>query len=454
MKLTVPPLEIAPNEGFSPDKDIFERKAFGRNILNIIENINDELVLAIDAPWGEGKTTFIKMWRGMLAGEGIKSIYFDAFENDYQEDSFLAIAAEIYSIIDDKKEEEKSQFKEKTVSALKILGRAGSRIVTKSLIGFALDDTFFDDTNTIKDVSKEASDLVDSYVDKRLENAKQDKQSLLEFKESLDNLASTIGNDKPLIFIIDELDRCKPPFALAILENIKHLYSVKNIVFVLVLNRNQIEESVKCEYGSGVEASKYLQKFVHLWASLPKRKDKYKSDAEEYLLYCLQRMDFKANNSAQQQSLKTYQQLVVHYNLSLREIERTLTNFSLVYNMTAGKLDECYRLILVYLSIIKVINPEIFNKLSNNDISYQELVQETSLKTLEDESWLINYHIDKHPLTYLLHYCLTSQQEYIKFLEESKRESSFNNFRNIFTAQNRDLVKKTCKWMNTFKTTL
>ncbi len=107
MKLTVPPLEINPNEGFSPDKDIFEREKFGRNILNLIENINDELVLAIDAPWGEGKTTFIKMWRGMLAEEGIQSIYFDAFENDYQEDSFLAIAAEIYSIIDDEEQEKK-----------------------------------------------------------------------------------------------------------------------------------------------------------------------------------------------------------------------------------------------------------------------------------------------------------------------------------------------------------
>lgn len=60
MKLTVPPLEIDPNEGFSPDKDIFERQRFGKNLLNIIENIKDELVIAVNAPWGEGKTTFIK----------------------------------------------------------------------------------------------------------------------------------------------------------------------------------------------------------------------------------------------------------------------------------------------------------------------------------------------------------------------------------------------------------
>ena len=375
MKLTVPPLEINPNEGFSTDKDIFEREKFGRNILNIIENINDELVLAIDAPWGEGKTTFIKMWRGMLSKEGIQSIYFDAFENDYQEDSFLAIAAEIYSIIDDEEQEKKSQFKDKTVSALKTLGRVGLRIGIKTATAGFLDDTIFEDTKTIKDVSKEASDLVDSYVSKRLENVKQDKKNLLEFKNSLDQLASSIGNDKPLIFIIDELDRCKPPFALAILENIKHLYSVKNIVFVLVMNRTQIEESVKCEYGSGVEASKYLQKFVHVWASLPKSKDEYKCDAEKYLLDCLNRMDFTVETQNQSEGIKVYKQLVVHYNLSLREIERSLTNYSLIHNIKRGRLPLDYQVIQVYLSIIKVIKPGVYYRLSNNNnISYEELV--------------------------------------------------------------------------------
>ncbi|MEM8676706.1 MAG: P-loop NTPase fold protein [Cyanobacteria bacterium P01_G01_bin.67] len=304
MKLTVPPLEIAPDEGFSADKDIFKRERFGKNLLNIIENINDELVLAIDAPWGEGKTTFIKMWRGMLAQEEIQSIYFDAFENDYQEDSFLAIAAEIYSIIDD--DQEKSQFKEKTVSALKTLGRVGLRIGIKTVTAGVLDETVFEDTNTIKDVSKEASDLVDSYVRKRLENTKQDKQNLKEFKEYLDHLAASTSSNQPLVFIIDELDRCKPPFALAILENIKHLYSVKNIVFVLVMNRAQIEESVKCEYASGVDASKYLQKFVHLWATLPKKKDKRKCDAETYLSDCLERMNFTIKTQDQRDGIKTY----------------------------------------------------------------------------------------------------------------------------------------------------
>jgi predicted KAP-like P-loop ATPase len=75
------------------------------------------------------------------------------------------------------------------------------------------------------------------------------------------------------VFVIDELDRCRPPFAPEVLENIKHLFSVPNIVFILSMNRSQIEESIRCEYGTQVHASKYLQKFVgfgHIFQSREK----------------------------------------------------------------------------------------------------------------------------------------------------------------------------------------
>lgn len=93
MKLTVSPLEITEDEGFS-EKDIFKRKEFGERLANLIENTDGELVIALDAPWGEGKSTFIKMWQGHLKKKdnGVHTIYFDAFANDHQSAPFLAIA--------------------------------------------------------------------------------------------------------------------------------------------------------------------------------------------------------------------------------------------------------------------------------------------------------------------------------------------------------------------------
>ena len=101
MKLTRPPLTIKADEGFS-SSDIFERKDFGERLAKVIENSEENIVLALDAQWGEGKSTFVKMWKGHIEyhrEKKFKSIYFDAFANDYQKEPFLALASEIYELL-------------------------------------------------------------------------------------------------------------------------------------------------------------------------------------------------------------------------------------------------------------------------------------------------------------------------------------------------------------------
>jgi tRNA A37 threonylcarbamoyladenosine biosynthesis protein TsaE len=74
MKLTVPALLIKDGEGFTREKDIFNRKPFAEELTKLVTNTDDELVIALDAKWGEGKTTFVKMWQGLLEESGIHSI--------------------------------------------------------------------------------------------------------------------------------------------------------------------------------------------------------------------------------------------------------------------------------------------------------------------------------------------------------------------------------------------
>jgi len=103
MKLTPPKLEINQNEGFTTKNDIFNRKGFGERLANLVEQSNGNLVIALDAKWGEGKSTFIQMWRGHIStirDSQIRNIYFDAFANDYQKEPFLALASEIYKLLD------------------------------------------------------------------------------------------------------------------------------------------------------------------------------------------------------------------------------------------------------------------------------------------------------------------------------------------------------------------
>ena len=144
MKLTIPPLQISETAGFTPQFDIFNRKPYGEKLFQLIKNTQDSLVLALDAPWGEGKTTFIKMWRGYLHQQEVRSIHFDAFENDYQQEPFLAISSQIYNLIDKKDETTQEKYKTKAVAAMKVIGRAGLRIGMRALTAGIVDDTAFE----------------------------------------------------------------------------------------------------------------------------------------------------------------------------------------------------------------------------------------------------------------------------------------------------------------------
>ena len=85
-------------------------------------------------------------------------------------------------------------------------------------------------------------------------------------KELLQKIAT---DKKPLIIVVDELDRCRPDYALSVLEIVKHFFNVKNVHFVLGVNLRALENSVEARYGTGIDANNYLKKFIHIKTSFP-----------------------------------------------------------------------------------------------------------------------------------------------------------------------------------------
>jgi ABC-type methionine transport system ATPase subunit len=81
MKLVIPPLEIDKEDPFK--HDVLNRKEFATALLNLVLQINEGVVISLDASWGEGKTTFVRMWQGLLRTNHIKIIYVDAFITDF-----------------------------------------------------------------------------------------------------------------------------------------------------------------------------------------------------------------------------------------------------------------------------------------------------------------------------------------------------------------------------------
>lgn len=445
LKLSVPPLEVTDTEGFS-ENDMFSQKGFANQLTNIIKNADDELVIGLDSKWGEGKTTFVKMWQGMLLHEeNIECIYFDAFKNDYVEDPFLALAAVIYDLVDKKSNKKgKERFKKSAVSAMKVAGKIGINVTAKALTAGVLSANDIFDDSVEEDIVNETTKALDSYLSEKLTGFKKDKKSISDFTDTLKELPELLNSkNNNMVFIIDELDRCRPTFSLELLERIKHIFSVKNIVFVLVMNKVQLEQIIKSKYGEYTDANEYLQKFVNLWATFDNSPIQTSSDSRKlYLNRCLKSIGLDPMPRSIDFATEVYESLVSHYKLTLREIERSISYFSLIINIWGVDLRFEYQIIPTYLCIVRVKYPEVFKRLSEGSIDYKVLVRETNLASFAQQR--LGKRV-QHPLLVQLLFDLEPEDTRNQLYDEEKY------YRDYTLPNCKDVIKDTCKILNSFR---
>lgn len=352
--------------------------------------------------------------------KNFKTIYFDAFANDYQKDPFLALASELYELVEDEGDTKKEEFKEKAGNAIKSLTRGALKIGVRAVSGGLFDGLAIDS------VEKEASELmskeVDNIVGDIFDNSKEDKKSLENFRKYLEQMAIDEGDGQPIIFIIDELDRCRPDFALELIEQIKHIFSVKGITFLLVLNRKQLEASVKDRYGNDIDSILYLQKFVKLWLNLPRSSEKHNDNGEKYLKFAFESMK-EEDEFKNSYILPTLIQFVKLKKLSYRTIEQILTYFAIVHNMSPSKKYDDYQVVIAFICYLKVTQVNVFEDILNNTITFSTLMEKTNLDNLGSDYDLIEFLITR------IKYDLADEKEKQLMLDNREYESDFNSYR-------------------------
>ena len=232
LKFTEP--EIDANNLWSDDR--LDRKKIAARLTKIISGQNEPFVISLDGRWGTGKTFLLKRWQQELVKDKFQAIYFNAWEDDFCDDPLLAIIGQLSAHFDDCK------FKDR---AAKIAGLV-VELLTKQLTGTAI---------SLKDIKPES--LLDGYHEQR--------RTKKEMKTQIAALACQVKqeSDQPLVFIIDELDRCRPTFAIELLERVKHIFDVPNAVFVFGINRRELSKSLKSVYGE-IDTGIYLRRFFDM----------------------------------------------------------------------------------------------------------------------------------------------------------------------------------------------
>lgn len=353
----------------------FERCELGREkyakiLTSIIEKYADGFVLALNNKWGEGKTEFIRMWRVYLEMEERKfqTIYFNAWEHDFNRDPLTALLSEL---------KELKIGKDKDFKELMKYGAKFSKALVPTLLSALLEKHI--DSKTVKEAFQELSKEAVQVFEEEVNEYANKKKGLEEFKKELENYVSKLDK-KPLVFFIDELDRCNPKYAVEFLEIIKHFFSVPGIVFILSIDKGNLINSIRGYFGSQtMDGNEYLRRFIDLEYSLPA------PDLKDYIFFMFQKTGMNEFLKAENRYLdqKLYEENNIFYELAysffsnsevnLRQIEKILSHCSIILK-TFSLRNYTFPNALLVLLFIKFMDPELYEQIKNSQLNSQEFL--------------------------------------------------------------------------------
>src|SRR5690554_2258349 len=182
-------LVIDPDKPFANDK--LKREEEAKTLTNLVINYADGFVLALNNQWGAGKTTFVKMWQTHLAKEGVQSLYFNAWENDYQEDVLVALIAEMKEL----RPKAKKTFDKLVEKAAPIavgIGKGMIKGIAKKVGAGEVAEA------VVNEIADSSGDILKTEI----ENYGKRKKGIEEFRKSLERFVNPSRGKLPLVFII------------------------------------------------------------------------------------------------------------------------------------------------------------------------------------------------------------------------------------------------------------
>jgi len=369
LNLKLKPIQIDPNDPFK--SDLLDRKDEILNLSLLASKVNSPAVIAIDSRWGTGKTTFIKLWEQHLKADNSSTLYFNAWETDFSDDPLVSFLGEmnegLKSLIGIS--EKTNEAWEKTKAAGKQIAKRGiPALIRVGTAGIIDADKIIED-EMVKAAGSLAGDALDNYL--------QQKEAISEFHNALASFVEGSANGKQLIIFVDELDRCRPNYAIELLERIKHLFNIEGLVFVLALDKEQLGHSIEAVYGNEFDSTGYLRRFIDFEYQLKK------PDISNYIesVFLSLELDEFFNPRKQYVELQYDQEhlknvfimLALGLKLSLREIEQFLASINIAIR-TAKHNEYIFPAMLVFLMISKHFKPDTYQRYVSGDGDVSELI--------------------------------------------------------------------------------
>ena len=289
--------------------------------------------------------------------KSLKCLYFNAWETDFSDNPLVSLLGEMELSIAGNPSNKKT-FKTQLNKAKQYASSIGKRglpllvrVMTNGLLNI--------DAATEKLISEFAANSVEGYIEEKSLNKK--------FREALQKAVQGLiksEDKKNLIVFIDELDRCRPTYAIELLERMKHFFNTENIIFVLALDMQQLGVSLGAVYGEDIKDKEYLRRFIDLEYLLPI------PDAEKFTDNLFERFEFGDFFSKRTHQVlvydkrhlrETFNQLFNIFDLSLRAREQCFTRLRVLISVT-DQTQYIYPELLAMLIVLKEVKPAFYQE--------------------------------------------------------------------------------------------
>lgn len=399
-------IRVQPREIEVPADDPFENDLLGRReavdtLTHLVGNLDGPCAITVDAAWGFGKTTFLSMWLQHLRNREFIVLQFNAWETDFSDDPFLTLSTELTEGL----QSSETKLPGEMIETLKGASREVLRWMVPGAIRFA--------ASQVPLVGTQLGEGAAAFTEERLSRYSKSRTSVTQFRTVLRDTAvalSEANGNRPLMVMIDELDRCRPSYAVELLEVAKHLFSVDRIVFVLAVNCDQLAHSVKALYGNDFDADGYLRRFFDVDFKLPAPERRafihaqlqatgiydYFDQVAEPESYSLN--IYAPNASARRRTGHTLLSVLFLFfgasELSLRTVSQAIHRLGLLYaSLRSDQVD--HGVATTVALIIRTIDPKLYDRFVAGEASDGDVVDaifdRPGLKTLRYDDPVVSF---------------------------------------------------------------
>ena len=349
------------------NKDLLNRQEFVDRVIRIIELQSAQKktsCFAINGKWGVGKSFVLEMLEEQLekipsdetATDKYMIFHYNCWQYDYYEEPLVAIVASMLDTIDEKDNLIPSEIKTKIKGFLKAVGSAlllNANEAIEKKTGINAKEIFNVITNA---TTKSAEEIENKH--------KYDSNFL--FKATLKTLQETLmelSEHKTIIFVVDELDRCLPEYAIKILERLHHVFAnIPNVQVVLSIDKSQLEYTIQKTFGSNTETQHYLSKFINFEVKLDEGSFTDKEEFDNKFAFYLQNFEYLSKYTKPEQVDEFKSKIFggIDIRLCIEIIEKCNLLHRLL-NADGQKTDFSTMCVEVLYTINKVLGLEIIN---------------------------------------------------------------------------------------------